>query len=72
MTHQSDNRDPFDSEYLGNIWGWKISYIGLVVIVLMTGIMAYRYFVLDIPLLEETSGRNNTVVEQSLQKDTIQ
>jgi len=28
--------EPWDGEYIGNIWGWKISFVGLAVIVLLS------------------------------------
>lgn len=36
-------KDPFDGEYIGNIWGWKISFIGLGVMLVMGLLMAYRH-----------------------------
>ena len=29
-------------EYLGNIWGWKTSFMGLGLIVIMLGLMWFR------------------------------
>lgn len=29
-------------EYLGNIWGWKISFIGLGLIIVLSLLMLYR------------------------------
>ena len=34
---------PEEGEYLGNIFGWKISFIGLGVILLCVGIIAYGH-----------------------------
>ncbi len=39
--------------YQGNIWGWKFSLIGLALILLLSFGIAYRYFVLGIPLNED-------------------
>lgn len=36
-------KDPFDGEYIGNIWGWKISLIGLAVMVFLSLVVWYRY-----------------------------
>jgi len=33
-------------EYIGNIWGWKISFIGLAFILLMLAVMIGRYYYL--------------------------
>lgn len=51
-----DKKDPFDGEYIGNIWGWKFSMIGLVIILLLLGIMLYRHWKLGVPFgLEQQS-----------------
>ena len=31
-----------EAEYWGNMWGWKISYLGLGLIILMLGLMGFR------------------------------
>lgn len=31
-------------EYLGNMWGWRFSIIGLVLIVMVLALMSYRHF----------------------------
>lgn len=49
-----DKRDPFDGDYIGNIWGWRFSLIGLVLILLMGGLMMYRHYALGIPFGEQT------------------
>jgi hypothetical protein len=36
-----------EEDYIGNIWGWKISYISLAVIVLLLSIMGLRYCTMD-------------------------
>jgi len=33
-------------EYLGNMWGWKFSFFGLALLLLMLGILAYRAYYL--------------------------
>ena len=43
-------RDPHDGEYIGNIFGWRISIIGAIVILAFWGLIAFRYFVYDIPI----------------------
>lgn len=44
-----DKKDPFDGEYIGNIWGWKFSLIGLGLILLLLAIMLYRHWKMDVP-----------------------
>ncbi|MEO0732662.1 MAG: hypothetical protein AAFZ52_07500 [Bacteroidota bacterium] len=46
----AEQRDPFDGDYIGNIFGWKISMIGLVVIVFFTALIAYRHWSMDVPI----------------------
>jgi hypothetical protein len=42
-----------DEPYPGNIWGWKFSLVGLVLILVLSMGLFYRHFVLGIPLNEE-------------------
>lgn len=34
---------PYNGEYLGNIWGWKLSIIGAVVLILMVAWILYAH-----------------------------
>ncbi|MEM1320408.1 MAG: hypothetical protein AAGG75_09130 [Bacteroidota bacterium] len=56
--------DEWDGEYIGNIWGWKNSFIGLFLIVIMLALMIYRHATLDTPTTPPEKS-------QILQKDTI-
>ena len=38
--------DEWDGEYIGNIWGWKWSFISLAIILSVVALMAYRHFTL--------------------------
>lgn len=49
MKDNEEKKDPFDGEYIGNIWGWRFSLLGLLLLVLMAGLMAYRHYSLGIP-----------------------
>ena len=33
-----------ESEYIGNIWGWDISMIGAIVVLVLGLIIAYRFY----------------------------
>ncbi|MCB0678071.1 MAG: hypothetical protein KDC30_15330 [Saprospiraceae bacterium] len=44
---KQEARDPFDGDYIGNIWGWKFSFIGLGMILFFVLLMWYRYATLD-------------------------
>lgn len=46
------NQEPTEEEYIGNIWGWKFSLFGLLLIVLFCLLLAYRYFVMGISITE--------------------
>jgi hypothetical protein len=41
---KEEKRDPFDGEYIGNIWGWKFSYLSLIIILVIAALMLVRYF----------------------------
>lgn len=46
----NDQRDPFDGDYVGNIFGWRFSLIGLAVMLVLGSILAYRHITMDVPL----------------------
>lgn len=35
-----------ETEYIGNIWGWKFSFISLGIILFFVALMAYRHLTL--------------------------
>ena len=47
-----EKKDPFDGEYIGNIWGWKFSLWSLVLILVIGVIIAYRHIALGVPFRE--------------------
>lgn len=47
---ETEARDPYDGEYIGNVFGWKISLIGLGVILFFVALAAYRHYSLDVPV----------------------
>jgi hypothetical protein len=65
MEEEKKSRDPFDGDYIGNIWGWKFSLFGLGLIVFLLGMMAYRHYTMDVPLgfeeLEQTEIKADTL-----------
>jgi predicted MFS family arabinose efflux permease len=46
---QQPKRDSMDGEYIGNIWGWKLSFISLGIILGMMGLMFVRYLTMEKP-----------------------
>lgn len=60
-----DKKDPFDGEYIGNIWGWKFSMIGLVLILLLLGLMVYRHWAMGVPFGEEERPREKIEINET-------
>lgn len=70
-------RDPFDGDYIGNIFGWKLSMIGLVVILAFTALVVGRHLYLDVPFgiedpLEQESEREKYAPAGAADRDTTQ
>ena len=66
----SDEKDPFDGEYIGNIWGWRFTIYGAVFLLILLGLIIYRHVQLGVPFgmepLEEEAGPAD-----SLRSDTL-
>ncbi|MEM1215977.1 MAG: hypothetical protein AAGJ82_09850 [Bacteroidota bacterium] len=45
----SEKRDPYDGEYIGNIFGPKLTLYGGLLILFFTGLVLYRHWLLDVP-----------------------
>ncbi|MCB0633153.1 MAG: hypothetical protein R2824_13080 [Saprospiraceae bacterium] len=58
----ADKKDPYDGEYIGNIWGWKFSFIGLALILLLLGVMLYRHWALGVPFGMDTEAKEKVEV----------
>jgi len=43
MENKPNRDDQFDSEYLGNVWGWKFSLFGFVLIISLILAMWYQH-----------------------------
>lgn len=73
MAEKNENKkDPFDGEYIGNIWGWKFSLIGGVFIALLLCFAAYRHYTMGVPLgMEDPEVTNEVLTDSIAQKDTI-
>lgn len=39
----NNSNDGLDKHYVGNIWGWKFSFLGLFLILALAILMAIRY-----------------------------
>lgn len=72
-TEDNEKKDPFDGEYIGNIWGWKISFIGLGFIVVLTALIVYRHLSMNVPFrLDEPEPTTQEQPIDSLQQDTVE
>ena len=58
-----------DAEYIGNIWGWKLSFISLGIIVAMFLLMGIRYFTMDKPAVP--ANQQTIIGQDSLPENTI-
>jgi predicted MFS family arabinose efflux permease len=64
---QKDKKDPFDGEYVGNIWGWRISLIGAAIIVLLSAFAAYRHYSMGVPFgMEDPNKEQEQRVEDTI------
>ncbi len=44
-----------DGKYMGNVWGWKVSFLGGIVLSTLLAVMIYRHVTLGVaPGFEET------------------
>lgn len=59
-----DKKDPFDGEYVGNIWGWKFSLIGLVLMLLLLSVMLYRHWKLGVPFGAEQQAEEKIEINE--------
>lgn len=69
MEEEKKFKDPFDGEYIGNIWGWKFSFIGLGVILFMFGLIVYRHYTLDVPVGFEDPLKTETTIDSTTTKN---
>lgn len=56
-----DSQENSDNEYIGNIWGWKFSFISLGIIVAMLLLMLFRYTINN--NLPPSSDSQNIIIE---------
>jgi|GEM_PF-1179652 len=71
---QEERKDPFDGDYIGNIWGWRMSFMGLGIIVFMFAVLGIRILVMDKDELKERLESAEPIIkEQSedIPQDTV-
>jgi len=69
---KEEKKDPFDGEYIGNIWGWKFSLFGAALILLLGAAIAYRHYTLDVPLGIEDPLKPEATSADSSGVDTVE
>lgn len=64
----SDKRDPFDGDYVGNIFGPKLTLYGAILILFFTSIAVYRHWKLGVPfgMEESVATPQDTIATDSL------
>lgn len=71
---QEERKDPFDGDYIGNIWGWRMSFMGLGIIVFMFAVLGIRILVMDKDELKERLESAEPIIKEdpdATPKDTI-
>lgn len=66
-----DRKDPYDGEYIGNIWGWRNSFIGLGVILFMLGVLGIRAVTMDPLPIEQEGVENRDSLDTTPPVDTM-
>jgi hypothetical protein len=65
---KEEEEDP-DADYLGNMWGWKFSYLGLAMILFFLIFAIVRAQMLGVPLMPEKDieiiNTNNPYIESN-------
>lgn len=46
---EKDKQPAKDPRYVGNMWGWKFSYISLIIILFFVGMIVVRHWMLGEP-----------------------
>ena len=64
MDDKNEKKDPFDGEYIGNIWGWRTTFMGLGLILVVAGLAIYRHISLGVPFGETETPEKVEQVEQ--------
>ncbi|PSR15215.1 MAG: hypothetical protein DA408_03095 [Bacteroidetes bacterium] len=64
----SEKRDPFDGDYIGNIFGPKITLYGGLLILFFVAIILYRHWKLDVPFGLEDPAKMESPMENDSTK----
>ena len=54
-----------EDEYLGNMWGWKVSYWGLGVLVFLIALYYYRITFHPLPIEKQTPTNTEEVIKEN-------
>lgn len=67
MAKKRDALDDFDGEYIGNMWGWKFSFFSLAMILVLSAVIAFRYFQTgEFPMPEQYQKEQEMAKQDSL------
>jgi hypothetical protein len=69
---QEEQHEEHPFRYVGNMWGWKFSYVSLGIILFFIGFIALRHWMLDIPYDPSKIEMDPIVKEDSTANDTTQ
>jgi predicted MFS family arabinose efflux permease len=61
-----------EDQYIGNIWGWKLSFVSLGIIVAMLLLMGIRYLTMNktvIPSSQQTTIEQDSLLNNTAPKD---
>jgi hypothetical protein len=64
----SEKRDPFDGDYIGSIFGPKLTLYGGLLILFFAIVVVYRHWKLDVPfgMEESVAAPQDTIATDSL------
>lgn len=60
---KDEKRDPHDGDYIGNIFGRRVTIISAVIVLLFTGLAIYRHWALDEPFGMDDPAQMETNVD---------
>lgn len=68
----AEQKDPFDGEYIGNVFGKKLTLIGAAIIIFFTALAAYRHWSMGVPPgLDLEDMENPRMEEEAPAEDTL-
>ena len=72
MSEKEEKKDPFDGEYIGNIWGWKFSLFGAGLMLVLLAVIVYRHYTLGVSIGFDDPLEQKATPADSSRTDTIE